>query len=388
MLNQMHCRSLVILFLTGAFMTASHNGFSAPQPEDKVVGAVQGEEVRKFLLKEGFPLEFRPHEGAVLCHNPMEKPERRIFLLDYTTGDVINRLHSVEGSLSPDGLWMAGHDWSENVDGGFWIVFWPVGGGKVVRSREEHDEPVRGLTWLPDSRRVVTWDEEARASLWDRGEGGRKPALLGSFFNKEWRFTTVVSAPDRKRVAAAEGGGGHVVILDTHDRPMQLIRRLPKVIDPHYRKMEDDSFEDLLTGYRTSKRPGQDHIGMSFTGLAYFPDGRLLATGSEDCTVLVLDTETGEELARYHDPAGKRSSIEHLAVSPDGRFILFAAGTAPIRLLDWKQKRLVASFTGHVRERNGVKTEGGVTALAFTPDGRHALSGGEDRTVRTWKLPD
>ena len=51
------------------------------------------------------------------------------------------------------------------------------------------------------------------------------------------------------------------------------------------------------------------------------PDGRGALSGSEDGTVLLWDLETGAELRRFE---GHQSSVSSVAVLPDGRRALSA----------------------------------------------------------------
>src|SRR5690606_253931 len=51
------------------------------------------------------------------------------------------------------------------------------------------------------------------------------------------------------------------------------------------------------------------------TSLAFTPSGKLIVTGSEDCTVRVWNVETGVQVSQHFDRSGRVSSV---AVSEDG----------------------------------------------------------------------
>jgi WD40 repeat protein len=67
-----------------------------------------------------------------------------------------------------------------------------------------------------------------------------------------------------------------------------------------------------------------------------------------------------------------------VTISPDGRRALSGGVDQTIRLWDLATGEELHCFRGH---------EGMVNGVAFSPDGRRALSGGSDRTVRLWGLP-
>ncbi len=113
-------------------------------------------------------------------------------------------------------------------------------------------------------------------------------------------------------------------------------------------------------------------------GVAFGPDGSLLASGGRGGVVLVWDTVTGERFATLPDSGGDALlDVTSLAVHPGG--VVVAAGDAggAIRLWDLPTGEAVTDLAAGA---------GAVTRLAFDADGAHLAAGLEDGRVLVWDL--
>ncbi len=121
--------------------------------------------------------------------------------------------------------------------------------------------------------------------------------------------------------------------------------------------------------------------------IAFTPDGRQIVSASEDKTIRVWDLATGKTVRtiRGEVAPGQAGGIRAMALSPDGKW-LAAGGTftggnpgdfGAIRLYDFASGKLVALLRGH---------KNAVSGLAFSPDGRHLLSGSVDFTAILWDV--
>ena len=117
--------------------------------------------------------------------------------------------------------------------------------------------------------------------------------------------------------------------------------------------------------------------------LAITADCKRIVSGSYDRTLKVWDLETGDLEQTLH---GHEGLVLCVAISPDGRFILSGAQDSAIEVWDLPAGR--HAFTLHPQP--GQPMQGGqVDAVAFTPDGRFAVSSLaslEKHSLQVWDL--
>ncbi|MBN1955416.1 MAG: protein kinase [Anaerolineae bacterium] len=122
--------------------------------------------------------------------------------------------------------------------------------------------------------------------------------------------------------------------------------------------------------------PLQGHDEMEMVNDTVFsPDGTLLATCSDDTTIKLWDTATGELVATL---GGDGAYIQTLAFSPDGRLLASVGGDPGVRLWDMATLQQTAVLTGHLAQ---------TWIVAFSPDGETlAAAGGEDVRTILWDM--
>jgi WD40 repeat protein len=205
----------------------------------------------------------------------------------------------VDVAYSPDGRWVASAGVNQQEQGGV-VILRDAETGREIRKFEQQTAGVHGVAFSPESSRLVSGWGDGILRIWDTRDPASEASVLPGHAGGVRR---VAFLPDG-RLASAGGGPG--------DRGASGFGEL-KIWDLSTRRVLN------LRG----------HTGM-VEGLACSPDGRRLATGSDDRTVKLWDTTTGEE---------------------------------------------VFTLRGHTA---------GVLCVAFSPDGRRIASGGWDRTVRVW----
>jgi WD40 repeat protein len=108
--------------------------------------------------------------------------------------------------------------------------------------------------------------------------------------------------------------------------------------------------------------------GGTVWSIAFSPDGRLLATGSQDRAARLFDAASGREIARF----GHGEWVADVAFSPNGRWLATASADNAARLID------VAT----AREQSLIQHDGEVRRVLFSPDNRFLATASLDRTAR------
>jgi Caspase domain/WD domain, G-beta repeat len=107
-------------------------------------------------------------------------------------------------------------------------------------------------------------------------------------------------------------------------------------------------------------------------GVAFSPDGRLLATASDDMTARLWDPATGEHRRTL---TGHDGPVNGVAFSPDGRLLATTSNDGTARLWDPATGEHRRTLAGH---------DGDVIGVAFSPDGQLLATTSSDQTARLW----
>jgi len=108
--------------------------------------------------------------------------------------------------------------------------------------------------------------------------------------------------------------------------------------------------------------------------VTFSPDSKFLASGGSDTTVKVWEVGSWREIATLKGHGG---SVWSVAFSPDGKFLASGSVDRMAKVWEVGDWREVATLKGH---------GGSVWSVAFSPDGKFLASGSMDWTVKVWEV--
>jgi WD40 repeat protein len=178
-------------------------------------------------------------------------------------------------------------------------------------------------------------------------------------------------------------GGMHWVKLSDPEKNRNVAHHQKGVFDLalHSDSLFSAGGDGLLSRWDIHSGRARESLQLSAQALrclALHPHGQLLAVGSSDHQIYLLDPDRLE--VKRTIPQAHAHSVFSLCYSLDGRLLLSGGRDAHVKVWDLQQDgALRCSLPAHLFTIN---------SIAFHPGGRIFATGSRDKTVKIWKTED
>ncbi len=274
-----------------------------------------------------------------------------------------------------------------------WVRVWDVESGKEIQRFDGHSCFVYALAVAPDGRLALSGSGSALGAkddvdwsvcLWEIESGKELKRLAGRGVG----VTSVAFSRDGKQAVIAFYEGS-VLLMDvetwTETKRFQTHQGLWSVcLAPDGRHVLTAGGQAGVAEVRlwnvADGKLVRRFVGHKFGAwhAVFLPDGRSLLSAGQDETLRLWNTETGQQLGIFRH----QGQVLRAAVTADGHFALAGAWVGPgrhnLRLFQLDPAEETQVFQGHSIPLN---------AVALSPDGQWGLAGGNDGSLRLWKMP-
>jgi WD40 repeat protein/serine/threonine protein kinase len=382
-----------------SFATASYDRFVRVWEVSKFLDTANSAEPRAWRAHDCIltGLAFSPDPGGHRLAT-IGGEDKTVKLWDPLTGREILKLreHTYFGAcvvFSPDGRRLA----SSAYDGTVRVRdASPASAGQELQTLTHEDE-VWSVAFSPDGQRIACTGYDKTVWIWDATSGTalyRLPLDVTGYliaFSRDGERLAAVSRDKTARICDV-ATGRLLRTFRTTNNHLYGVTFSPDgqylLVDDVVGKLAKDGESDVVTvwdarGDQTEPKV----IGIVGTHrepvwcLKFSPDGKLLASGSNDGTVKLWrwdsrHPEQPQELL-HKFPARNYGFGELAAFTPDTERLVTVGEEHAVNIWDAKTYELLHRLHGH---------SGDVTAVAVSPDGRWLAYEGEDTTIVLWDM--
>jgi WD40 repeat protein len=288
--------------------------------------------------------------------------------------------------FSPSGKLLASGSWDKTVR------LWDVQANQEVQRFEGHSSAVNTIAFSPDNNTLAAGSDEHGVILWPTSSGQAMRRLAENYRH----IKTIAFSPDGNLLALGAAEDKSIHLLDA-----QSGQKL-KQLEGHSEEINVIAFSPngqlLAAGSRYPSRsdlpyptvrlwdlsPSNQNVAKEIKGLyghsnhvyalAFSPDGKTLASGSDDHTIRLWNLQSAQEIKQL---TGHSHFVTAVAFSPDGQRLASSSWDKTVRLWDVQSGEEIKHLVGHSNH---------VTTVAFSPDGQMLASGSRDKTVRFWDI--
>lgn len=269
------------------------------------------------------------------------------------------------------------------------IKLWNLTTGQPLRTFSGHSDQITALAISPDAEILVSGGgiEDGSIKLWNLKTG----ELINTFQKKEGMIPSLAITPDGQTLASARRGEGlgfvSEITLWNLETGKQLLQfdvenlTLSLAFSPNGKLLASGSEDGTI--HLWNWQSGEiRHIlqhPQSLRALAFNQDGQVLVSESFAETINVWNPQTGELLST---PVANSQPVfvNALALHPSGNILASALGPyGRLGLWNLQTGELMTTLTGF---------SGSIFSLGFSDDGQILVSGSNDGAIAIWRTGD
>ncbi|HEY1192204.1 MAG TPA: c-type cytochrome domain-containing protein [Gemmata sp.] len=269
--------------------------------------------------------------------------------------------------------------------------------GELKYTLAVHEQPVISMAFSGDGLRLATAGREGRIFVTDTKTGkvvSRTAAFdPGPFVKPVPQFWAVALSPDGERLMSTGFDQGEVQVWDAATgKSLKTIKATRTFVgalqfsqDGKHLFIGDNGIMPLgvVWDLKAAKKRSLMFGGHSgFYAMAFAPDGKSFAVTQGDGTLRLLDATKGESLGSGLPSEGtgysdERPGLAHsVAFTPDGKHLVTGHKDGTIVVWSAEGVRPLYSFLAHPKER--------VWGVQFSSDGKRLVSSTVQGAVRFW----